>query len=538
MSCSNCNEALNKTKICEKCYNKPSFLDGFPKLKQEWDFEKNNDSKNHPWNLSKGSEKKVWWKCKKNHSFEMMIYSRTTQKYNCHYCSNRKMLEDGSNSLWGFFPKLRGEWMEENGDMKTFPPSSNKKVFWKCEKGHIFEATISHRTAIKPTGCPYCSNRKFFDNSSNSLWNTHSKLMNEWNFEKNNIINLDPKKISKGSGKKAWWTCKENHIFLAKINKRTRKHGSGCPYCCNRKMLEDGSNSVWFYHPELRDEWMEENGDMKTYPPSSSKKVFWKCEKGHVFKASVDSRTGVNKTGCPNCRFSKLEQASEKYFEEKEIKFQSQFKTDDCKNITHLPYDFRTNFKNTFSHIELQGQQHFLKNNYFNQKSKRSLLDIFKIDFKKCQYALLAKESYIAISYLCLDDISFVFNKFFSDIETNPYLIRFQLTKELFIDFNSNDDSSSNISSISLENDDILTIYQSYNFIIQNLKSEYIPTFIPCNLCERSYTSSLIQIHYHTEQHTNSNQEKLFELEEKYDNLFSVTEDGIPILIEQNDQED
>ena len=31
---------------------------------------------------------------------------------------------------------------------------SNKKVWWKCELGHSWQASISHRTA--GTGCPHC----------------------------------------------------------------------------------------------------------------------------------------------------------------------------------------------------------------------------------------------------------------------------------------------------------------------------------------------------------------------------------------------
>ena len=48
-----------------------SFLDDYPLLKKEWNWEKNNNEGIFPWNLSKGSGKKVGWNCKKNHGFSL-----------------------------------------------------------------------------------------------------------------------------------------------------------------------------------------------------------------------------------------------------------------------------------------------------------------------------------------------------------------------------------------------------------------------------------------------------------------------------------
>ena len=36
-------------------------------------------------------------------------------------------------------------------------------------------------------------------------------------------------------------------------------------------------------------------------PGSSSKKLPWKCEKGHTWKTTPDHRTGDDPTGCPGC---------------------------------------------------------------------------------------------------------------------------------------------------------------------------------------------------------------------------------------------
>ena len=55
-------------------------------------------------------------------------------------------------------PTLAKEWnYEKNGNTKPehFTESSSKKVWWKCSKGHEWQATINHRNNGR--GCPICN---------------------------------------------------------------------------------------------------------------------------------------------------------------------------------------------------------------------------------------------------------------------------------------------------------------------------------------------------------------------------------------------
>ena len=75
---------------------------------------------------------------------------------NCPYCSSKKILV-GYNDLATINPDIANEWnYEKNGQL--FPQmvtiSSNKKVWWKCAKGHEWKTAVSHRTS--GTRCPYC----------------------------------------------------------------------------------------------------------------------------------------------------------------------------------------------------------------------------------------------------------------------------------------------------------------------------------------------------------------------------------------------
>lgn len=58
-------------------------------------------------------------------------------------------------------------------------------------------------------------------------------------------------------------------------------------------------------YKHLLDEWCYEKNDklgfnIKEIGHGTSKKVFWKCRKGHIFEKSIESRV-YNKSGCPYC---------------------------------------------------------------------------------------------------------------------------------------------------------------------------------------------------------------------------------------------
>ena len=56
-------------------------------LTQQWDYEKNDDLR--PENVSAGSNKKVWWKCKNGHEWENTIVNRSKYNVVCPLCRKR-----------------------------------------------------------------------------------------------------------------------------------------------------------------------------------------------------------------------------------------------------------------------------------------------------------------------------------------------------------------------------------------------------------------------------------------------------------------
>lgn len=129
-----------------------------PEIAVQWDDEKNGNLR--PETVSASSHTKVWWKCELGHSWQAMPFSRTrSRSAGCPYCTGRKVLK-GFNDLETLKPDLAEEWHQPlNGDLTpgTVTLGSNKKVWWQCADGHVWQAYIYARTKPNGTGCPVCS---------------------------------------------------------------------------------------------------------------------------------------------------------------------------------------------------------------------------------------------------------------------------------------------------------------------------------------------------------------------------------------------
>ncbi len=204
-----------------------SILFSNPKIANEWNYEKNGNLK--PEHLSTNSNKKVWWKCGNGHEWQANIDSRTRGN-GCPYCSGRYTAK-GENDLQTLNPVLAKEWNYEKNDglsPEDVTPNSGKRVWWKCSKGHEWQAKIYHRN--NGSGCPYCSGR-YAVKGENDLQTVNPTLAKEWNYEKNN--GLTPADVMPNSGKKVWWKCSKGHEWQATI--QSRNNGRGCPICRKEK---------------------------------------------------------------------------------------------------------------------------------------------------------------------------------------------------------------------------------------------------------------------------------------------------------------
>lgn len=270
-------------------------------LMKEWNQEKN--ILYNPADLTSGSSKKVWWKCKNGHEWEAVIHTRV-KGVGCPYCMGKKAIQ-GVNDFATLYPEMLKEWDYEENDKLGIKPNellvgSIKKVYWICSKGHKYDRSIYDRLHGRGN-CPYCGNRKVLQ-GYNDLATTNPELLKDWDYEENDKLGIKPNEITNGGKKKVWWKCEKGHKWNSII--RSRITGSGCPYCSNN-LVKKGYNDIATTNPELLEEWdYEKNDKLGIFPSNlshgSTKLVWWKCKKGHEYQISVAQKTNRN-VNCPIC---------------------------------------------------------------------------------------------------------------------------------------------------------------------------------------------------------------------------------------------
>ena len=250
-----------------------------PKLAKEafgWD----------PNTVTKGSNNKISWKCKKNHTWIASVISRTYKNTGCPYCAGKKTLKN-YNDLLTLFPRIAH--LAHKWDPSEISPSSKEQLDWRCQKGHKWSAKPVNLTNIaklnpKSNPCPVC----------NSIFYTHPKIAK---FIADKSL---AKKISKGSEKEVEWKCLRGHIYIKSPS--NMDVSSGCPYCHGTKVLK-GFNDLKTLFPEIAKQIVDI--DPTTVTKASRKRAEWKCSFGHSWNAVIGSRTS-NMSGCPYCSKSKL----------------------------------------------------------------------------------------------------------------------------------------------------------------------------------------------------------------------------------------
>ncbi len=203
------------------------------------------------------------------------------------------------NSLADLYPRVADEWDDDLNRPLTpslFSPGSDQKVFWRCLRGHSFEASIKNRVA-RSSGCPHCqialqSNRSIATaiKRIGSIADKAPHLLPYWDIG-GNEGNL-PDKVPFSLHKTFAWRCLQGHTFRRQL--KTMMGGAGCPVCC----------SIRFSSPLLYSEWdFEKNGELKPEEtqPGSIKFIWWRCENGHSWGSTAAART-FNGKKCLSCR--------------------------------------------------------------------------------------------------------------------------------------------------------------------------------------------------------------------------------------------
>lgn len=213
---------------CPVCCNQ-KVLAGFndlatlnPEAAKKWS--PNNILK--PNEVTQFTHKKFLWVGECGHEYEAMA-SDVSKGRGCPFCAGRQIIL-GFNDLASQFPEIAKEWhpTKNSKTPEEFSKSAEKKVWWKCNKGHEYQAWINVKTH-QNTGCPYCTNRKVLT-GFNDLASVSPELAKQLS-SKNN---LNPKNLLATSYSRVLWECDKGHEWKQRVNVRQR--GMDCPECYSR----------------------------------------------------------------------------------------------------------------------------------------------------------------------------------------------------------------------------------------------------------------------------------------------------------------
>lgn len=268
-----------------------------PLLLRQWHPLRNGELS--PRQLSPGSHRKVWWRCDRGHEWQAEIKSRALLGTGCPVCAGKAVLT-GVNDLATLFPQLAAQWdRAQNGNLSpgAVRPGSHKKVWWRCGRGHRWQASVASRTAGE--GCPVCAGKVVVP-GENDLATLFPEIAAQWHPTRNGP--LTPEAAAPYSNRSVWWICEKGHAYRAAVAARTYR-GTGCPYCAGRRVLP-GFNDLATLFPQVAAQWHPTlNGPLTPdqVTAGSRKTVWWQCPEGHAWKARVHPRTGPQRCGCPVC---------------------------------------------------------------------------------------------------------------------------------------------------------------------------------------------------------------------------------------------
>ena len=307
----------------------------------------------------------VWWVCGKGHEWKSGIYSRTEANdavgQGCPYCSGRRA--SAEHNLERNHPDIATEWHPTKNKVhpSQVTPASNKKVWWRCERGHEWKTDVATRT-LQGTGCPKCSNQSS-KNEIRILTELHALIGQVESRHKIDGVEVDvylPRMLIAIEYDGKYWhqgkdeKDKEKQSFLeargvkvlrvreaplpalsdkdivvpsgALLSKEhlnelvlrlDLEHEAGNRYLLHTKFVNEElyreyidyfpspfpAKSLATLNPDLAAEWHPAKNTPLTpanFTPGAGYSAWWLCSKGHEWKAVIGSRN-LGKHRCPYC---------------------------------------------------------------------------------------------------------------------------------------------------------------------------------------------------------------------------------------------
>lgn len=253
--------------------------------------------------------------------------------------TNKEYLDE-LKKVWGGEYIVLTEYVNQKTKIKV--------LHTKC--GNVYETYPMN--LVRGHKCRYCSNRALKNNSD---------FLKELKGIDTTLIPLGK---YQGANKKIEFRCSICGNIVQRTPSSIINQHKKCGYCSNRLGIDEKIKHFLAVNEKNKYIFIKRGNNPKV---ESKEKYIWlrhkKC--GTVF-CTTWYHFKVEGTRCPHCRESKGERVISAFLTNRAIPFIEQKKFRDCKNKAELPFDFYLPEKNIC--IEYDGEQHFDKNNFYNQK--------------------------------------------------------------------------------------------------------------------------------------------------------------------------
>ena len=357
----------------------------------------------------------VWWRCQCDCGNETVVSSNSLRTGNTKSCGclntiNRKC-EDLSGKKYGRLTVLRKD------DVRN--PSGKIKWICKCDCGvekSIVGADLKNGKIIS-CGCYNIERlnkdrKNYLENNGPSF---REDLTNKV-FGKLTVIAFDKEttkqKHDEGKQKRSYWLCRCECGNYCSVNISDLKSGHTTSCGCKLKEWAHILGTTYHYlgaEASLIDLTNQKFGKLtvlKRSDKNDNNQVWWQCtcDCGNIIEITSASLRN-NRTGSCGClKQSRGEFEIEQYLINNNIFYQREYKFQDLKDKTYLPYDFAIFNKNNniVALIEFDGVQHSNKNHpWYNET-------LHKHDIMKTDYANKNNIYLIRIPYTCLDKVELI----------------------------------------------------------------------------------------------------------------------------------
>lgn len=167
-----------------------------------------------------------------------------------------------------------------------------------CPLGHRMVRSANVTSRVKTTlrfACVYCAGKRALK-GYRSLADSPKVLQTRWHPLRNG--DLTPGNVAAASNRNVWWICSVGHEFDQPVSTVFRM--DNCPVCLNYRIYP-GVNDLLTVSPPVAAEWHPtRNGNLtpQDVGAGSATIVWWRCDRGHEWRAEVSRR---KTRGCPGC---------------------------------------------------------------------------------------------------------------------------------------------------------------------------------------------------------------------------------------------